>query len=245
MSDAGSDTAVQSRRPSIRRTAAEAVALVAPPPRLPFDTMVANAPKGDGHAVLVLPALFRGDPYTASLRRFLTAIGYAAHGWNLGLNIGPTKRLLDGASDRLIELSGQYGPLSLVGFSMGGLFARWLSLRMPDRVRQVITVCSPIHEPAKNFWLPLHPLVGLWPGVDLPKLAKEIAQPLRVPGAFLFSPDDGLVNCAACRDATAPAEDNIEIGGPHVLIARNPQVMTIVAQRLARNFAALVDRDAG
>src|SRR5208337_3252561 len=130
----------------------------------------------------------------------------------------------DGAADRLIKLSDDHGPLSIVGFSMGGLFARWLSLRLPDRVRQVITVCSPIHQPARNFWLPLGPFLGLWPGVDLAKLADEIGQPLPVPGAFLFSRDDGLVNYAACRDAHATPEDNIEISGPHVLIARNPEM---------------------
>jgi hypothetical protein len=55
-----------------------------------------------------------------------------------------------------------------------------------------------------------------------------------VPGSFLFSRDDGLVNFAACRDPSAAAEDNIEFSGTHVLMACNPAVMTIVAQRLAR-----------
>ena len=163
---------------------------------------------------------------------FLTIIGYSVHGWNLGVNIGPTRRLLDGATDRLIDLSDEHGPVSIIGFSMGGLFARWLALRMPDRVRQVITVCSPIHEPARNFWLPLHPFLGLWPGVDLHKLMDEVAQPLSVGGTFMFSRDDGLVNYTACWDASVPPEDNIEISGPHVLIARNPQVMSILAERL-------------
>ena len=223
-----------SRRPPLRRTAAEAIALISPTPGLTVDTVAARAPSGDGHAVLVLPGMLRGDPHTASVRQVLTAIGYSAHGWGLGINVGPMRRLFDGAADRLIGLSGQHGPVSLVGYSMGGLFARWLSLRMPDRVRQVITVCSPIHEPARNFWLPLQPVLGLWPGADLTKLANEIAQPLTVPGSFLFSRDDGLVNFAACRDTSAPAEDNIEFSGPHVLMARNPEVMVIVTQRLAR-----------
>ena len=105
---------------------------------------------------------------------------------------------------------------------------------MSDRVREVITACSPIHEPARNFRLPLHPFLGLWPGVDLHKLTDEVAQPLPVGGTFLFSRDDGLVNCAACWDASVPPEDNIEISGPRVLIARDPQVMSILAERLAR-----------
>jgi esterase/lipase len=153
--------ALTSRRPPLRRTAIEFAALVWPTPILPVDSFTAGAPAGDGHAVLVLPASLRGDPYTESVRRFLTAIGYSAHGWNLGLTIGPTRRLLDGAADRLIGLSDQYGPVSLVGFSMGGLFARWLSLRMPARVRQVITVGSPIQAPARNFFLPLEPILRL------------------------------------------------------------------------------------
>jgi pimeloyl-ACP methyl ester carboxylesterase len=214
---------------------AEAIALVRRVTKPSLGALVQEAPAGDDHAVLVLPALLRGDSYTTSVRQFLTAIGYAAFGWDLGVNIGPTKRLLEGASDRLIALSDLHGPISLVGFSMGGLFARWLSLRLPARVRQVITVCSPIHEPAKNFWLPVASLIRHWPDVDLVQLAEEIARPLQVPGTFLFSGDDGIVNCAACRDASAEPE-NIEISGPPVLIAQSPEVMAVVARRLARQL---------
>jgi pimeloyl-ACP methyl ester carboxylesterase len=215
---------------------AEAVALFDHPAMPSMDSMVAGAPRGDSHAVLVLPALCRGDPYTAGMRRLLTALGYTPYGWTLGVNIGPTRRSLAGVADRLATLSDRHGPVSLVGFSMGGLFARWLSLRTPDRVRQVVTVCSPMHEPARNFWLPLDPLLDLWPGIDVRALAEEIAQPLPVPGTFLFSRDDGLVNPDACWDPHAQPADNIEIDGPHVLIARNPKVWEIVAERLARTM---------
>lgn len=220
----------------MRQTLAEAAALLGRVRPLPVDALAHAAPRGDGHSVLVLPALLRGDGYTASMRAFLTAIGYVAHGWQLGVNLGPTRRLLDGAADRLIGLTDANGPVSLLGFSMGGLFARWLAMRMPARVQQVITVCSPMQEPAKNFWLPLDTLPQLWSGVDLRQLAAEIAQPLPVPGTFLFSRDDGIVNGAACQDPDAAA-DNVEIGGRHVLIARNPEVMAIVADRLARQIA--------
>jgi hypothetical protein len=224
---------LQSHRPPLRQTLAEAIALVRRMTRLPMDAIANESPKGDGHTVLVLPAWLRGDGYTASVCKFLTSIGYSAHGWELGANIGPTRRLLDGAAARLVELSDANGPISLVGFSMGGLFARWLALRMPERVRAVITVCSPVQEPSKNFWLPVEPLLHRWPGIDLTELVAEIARPLSVPGTFLFSRDDGIVNCAACQDP-APSADNIEIGGPHVLIAHSPEVMAILAQRLAR-----------
>lgn len=220
-------------RPALRQTVAEFVALLSPTPTVSLASIACTAPEGDGHAVLVLPGWLRGDPFTAGTRQLLRSIGYTAHGWGLGVNVGPTQRLLSGARDRLVELSDTHGPVSIVGFSMGGLFARWLSLQLPDRVRQVITVCSPIHEPARNFWLPLEPLLGLWPGSDLHKLADEIARPLPVPCVALFSREDGLVNCDSCWDAHIAPEDNIEISGPHVLIACNAQVLAIVAQRLA------------
>lgn len=222
-----------SRRPTLRRTAAEGVALIRRAPRLDLAALIAAAPRGDGHAVLMLPALGRGDPYTQHVRTFLSRLGYAAHGWRLGVNIGPSKRLLDGAARRLEALALKHGPVSIVGFSMGGLFARWLAQTQPERVRQVITVCSPIRQPARNFWLPLEPFLGMWGGHDLRGLAEQVARPVPVPCTALYSREDGLVNWPACLDA-ACREDCIDIGGPHVLIACNPQVLAVIAQRLAR-----------
>ncbi len=210
------------------------MALISPAPIVPMAALLAAAPRGDGHAVLALPGWLCGDSYTAIVRDYLNALGYSAHAWDLGANIGPTRRMLRGAADRLIELSDQHGPVSILGFSMGGLFARWLSFQMPDRVRQIITVCSPIHEPARNFCLPLDPLLSMWRSVDLAKLAREIARPVPVPGTYLFSDADGVVTSTACFDTSALPEDNIEIGGPHMLIPQNPKMMAILAERLAR-----------
>jgi pimeloyl-ACP methyl ester carboxylesterase len=224
----------QPRRPPFRQTFAEAIALLGPTPNLDIDDLLAIVPRGDRHAVLVLPALLRGDGYTTQAREFLSALGYSAHGWGLGLNIGPSKRLLEGAFDQLRELSDAHGPVSLVGFSMGGLFARWLSQQAPERVRQVITICSPIHNAAESFWLPLKPFLGLWPDVDVAKLADDVAHPLSVPLTCLVSPDDGIVHWVSCFDHQAAAEDVIEIPVPHALIVRSPEVMAIVAARLAR-----------
>jgi pimeloyl-ACP methyl ester carboxylesterase len=222
----------QSKRPPFRQTFAEAMALLSSTPNLGVDELLATTPRGDGHAVLVLPALLRGDGYTTQARALLSGLGYSAHGWGLGVNIGPSNRLLDGAIDRLRELSDAHGPVSLVGFSMGGLFARWLSHQAPERVRQVVTVCSPIHDAADSFWLPLQPFLGLWP--DVARLADEIAQPLSVPLTCLVSPEDGIVHWVSCFDSEAAVEDVIEISVPHALIVRSPEVMAIVAARLAR-----------
>jgi pimeloyl-ACP methyl ester carboxylesterase len=220
-------------RPKLRLTAAEAVALVARGPDLDIRALLAAAPRGDGHTVLALPGFGRGDGHTRQVRAALSRIGYDAQAWKLGVDFGPTRRLIDGAAERLKTLAGQHGRVSLVGFSMGGLFARLLAHRYPQRVRQVVSVFSPIQDPAHNFWLPLAPFLGLWPGPDLRALADEIARPLPVPCTSVYSRGDGLVHWAACIDPACP-DDCFEVAGRHVLAARNDAVMRIVAERLAR-----------
>jgi len=211
----------------------EFASFLRPSQTIALDALLAEAPRGDGHAVLVLPASLRGDRYTAGVRRFLSALGYVPYGWEQGVNRGPTVRLLRGAADQLAVLSQRHGPVSIVGFSMGGLFARRLAQRTPTQVRRVITVCSPFSDPAGSLFVPVDRLLRLWPGVDLRGLAEEVARPLSVPGTFLFSRDDGVVAWTHCCDKSPDAE-NIEITGPHVLIAWNPLVLAIMAQVLAR-----------
>ena len=101
-------------------------------------------PVGDGHPVLVLPGLLAGDGSTWALRRLLRRLGYRAHGWRLGRNIGPTAKAVRGMAERLDELHTRYdAPVSLVGWSLGGIFARAMARHHPSAVRQVITLGSP------------------------------------------------------------------------------------------------------
>jgi pimeloyl-ACP methyl ester carboxylesterase len=106
---------------------------------------LARAPRGDGHAVLVIPGLGASDMSTVILRRFLSTLGYATYGWKLGRNIGPTARVVSGLPERLHEFRARHdGPVSVIGWSLGGIFARQLGRRHPDVIRQVITLASPI-----------------------------------------------------------------------------------------------------
>lgn len=222
------------RRPSLASMAVEAAAFLRSCAERAADPPIASVPRGNGHAVLVLPSVIRGDGQTAQIRHFLAAIGYAPFGWELGVNLGPTAPLLAGAMNRLEEIAAKHGRVSLVGYSMGGLFARWLAIRAPERVRQIITVCSPFRDPARSVFVPLEPVLALWPGVDLRGLAREIERPLAVPGTFLYCRSDGIVAWEHCIDGNTPPQDNIEVAGHHTTMAGNPQVMRIIAERLAR-----------
>ena len=222
-------------RPSLRRLAAEVVAFATKSRALEFDGMATHAlPRGDGHAVLMLPPTFRGDAYTDTARAFVTGLGYPAYGWKLGVNIGPTARLIDGATRRLKEISSRHGPVSLVGFSLGGLYARLLAARYPENVRQVITVCSPIDRPANSVFIPLEPFLDFWPGVDLRQLAAEVSAALPVPSTCIYSRDDGIVAWSSCRDPNGAAGENIEIKGCHITMGRNLEALAALARCLAR-----------
>ncbi|HLY56923.1 MAG TPA: alpha/beta hydrolase [Stellaceae bacterium] len=216
--------------------AAELRILVRPTPHLDLAALAAELPRGDGHAVLALPAALRADGLTREFQSLLRRLGYLAHGWGLGLNLGPTRRLIDGCRSRLADLAAIHGPVSLVGFSMGGLFARFLALEYPGLVRRVITVASPFRAPLDSTALPRGFLARLWGGDRVDMLAATLAKPLRVPATALYSREDGVVAWEHCRDAGATA-DNVEYSGCHMTIVRNEGIMRTIADRLARPLA--------
>jgi pimeloyl-ACP methyl ester carboxylesterase len=212
-------------RPAIRRTAAEFSAyLFAPAAELRCEAA------GDGGCVLVLPAIGRGDAYTARFRAALDAAGFRSAGWGLGVNLGPTARLLAGAAARTLELAAEHGPVDVVGFSMGGLFARWLALEHPASVRRIVTVCSPFREPLASAFLPVRPLAPLWAGAE--RLAVRVAARPPAPVTSIYTRRDGIVAWRSCIDPDAP-EDCFEIDGAHVTIAQDPAVLSIVSRRLS------------
>jgi pimeloyl-ACP methyl ester carboxylesterase len=117
--------------------------------------LTAAAPRGDGHPVLVLPGLVTSDRSTIALRNFLKSRGYAAYGWELGRNYGPVPRIERGMIDRVEELYEKHRrKVSLVGWSLGGIYARQLAKAMPEKVRQVITLGSPFagNPRSTNAW---------------------------------------------------------------------------------------------
>jgi pimeloyl-ACP methyl ester carboxylesterase len=113
-----------------------------------------TAPRGDGHGVLVFPGLLAGDASTVPLRAFLRWLGYDVRGWALGRNQGPTEAVLTGLPRAVLDHSERTGrPVSLIGWSLGGIYAREMARRHPRQVRQVITLGSPyaMHDPRQTY----------------------------------------------------------------------------------------------
>jgi pimeloyl-ACP methyl ester carboxylesterase len=196
--------------------------------------LLRGAPRGDGHPVLVLPGLAASDVSTKPLRTYLNAQGYAAHGWKQGPNHGPQSGVEARIDARLAELAHRYDrKVSLIGWSLGGVFAREAARRSADLVRQVITLGSPFaNEPkASNAWRLYEALSGRlvddWPGREAMKL------PPPVPSTAIYSRSDGIVAWQGCREQESATTENIEVEGSHSGLGYNPMALYAIADRLA------------
>lgn len=200
--------------------------------------MLAAAPKGDGRPVMLLPGLVNSDRSMAIMRRYLNRLGYRAVGWGLGRNLGA--RAIGAEGDRLLarvadlhERSGE--TVTLVGVSLGGIMARFVAHRMPDAVREVITVSSPYAgDPrATRVWRQFQWLTGeSIDSADVIARQAEIARPLPVPATAIWSRSDGLVNGLICHAPDEPGCRTIEVGSGHLGVQVRPQVLRAVADVL-------------
>jgi pimeloyl-ACP methyl ester carboxylesterase len=196
-------------------------------------------PAGDGHPVLVLPGLLAGDGSTVALRRILRRLGYRVHGWRLGRNIGPTAEAVAGMGERLQDLHDRYRtPITVIGWSLGGIYARAMARRSPSSIRQVITLGTPFRlthhnqtraSAAFNRFSHLHVERASTP-VDLE------TEPLPVPATSIYSKCDGVVAWQACLDLQSPRAENIAVIGSHFGYGHNPAVVWAVADRLAQPY---------
>lgn len=192
------------------------------------------APRGDGHPVLVLPGLAASDLSTQAMRAFLRDRGYRSHGWRLGLNRGPRAGVERAIEARLNELHQRYQrKVSVIGWSLGGLYARELARRMPGQVRSVITMGSPFGggPHSNNVWRLYEELSGM-KAVDWPD-RERMKSPPPVPATAIFSRSDGIVAWQSCLERESASTENIEVMGSHCGLGHNPTVLYAVADRLA------------
>ncbi len=184
---------------------------------------------------MLLPGLFNSDRSNVVMRRFLNRLGYRAHGWGLGRNLGV--RTVGPDADRLIarieELAATDGPVTLIGVSLGGIMARMVAHARPDLVREVITVASPYAGSGKatNVWRAFELVTG--ERLDDPAVlarSDAIARPLPVPATAIWSRSDGLVAGHICRADDCRA---IEVRSEHLGVQLRPEVLMVIAKVLA------------
>ena len=199
-------------------------------------SLLNQLPPGDGHPVMVLPGFLGSDGYNAAFRRFLSRLRYKAHGWGLGQNLGPRGDTLEKMLDRVAFLTDRHGEaISLVGHSLGGIFARELAREMPDHIRQVISLGSPFGRGRTSGSYPARLFEALNPMDELPVAVDELHWAPPVPTTAIYSKGDGIVNWRTARQNMSFTENvtqNIQVRGSHCGMTLNPAVWYIVADRL-------------
>jgi pimeloyl-ACP methyl ester carboxylesterase len=191
-------------------------------------------PGGDGHPVIVLPAYLSGDASTRPLRTFLRDIGYRAHGLKLGLNVGFDADSADTHLARLRDIRTRYDrKVSLVGVSLGGVFARELAKRSPHDVRSVITLGSPLrgNPKANNVWQLYEFFSGRKAGEEMVRMTSELPP---VPMTAIFSRTDGIVAWPCTMIEKGALAESVEVHGSHSGLAHNLAALFAIADRLAQ-----------
>ena len=205
---------------------------------LPAWFTLQSAPTGDGHPVIVFPGLSASDASTAPLRGYLQGRGYEVSGWNQGFNFGPRAGVLKTAKwqiEQAVQHSGKKA--SLIGWSLGGIYAREFAKELPDLVRSVITLGTPFSGSPKstNAWR----IYQLTSGRDIQRETRQYNLPAapRAPTTSVFSRTDGVVAWQASIQAPCrinPLTENIEVLASHVGLGLNPSTWWAIADRLSQ-----------
>ena len=237
--DLGAPAAAELRPPGFWKMLLEARAPMECVATVAGEHWLRSLPQGDGHPVIVYPGLTAPDLSTAVLRRFLRQRGHVAYEWGQGMNLGPRPGVLEACRDRVEEIAQRHGEkVSLIGWSLGGLYARELAKALPQHARCVITLGSPFsgHPRATNAWRLYQWLSGQAGPHDEAFLA-QLRVPPRVPTTSIYSRSDGIVAWQCSLNGDEPHTENIEIQSSHIGMGMNPVALLAIADRLRQDPA--------
>ena len=235
------DHAGSSAKPDVRAPGALRLALETRMPLELWSSLVAlpvlyTTPRGDGHPVLVFPGLAASDQSTAPMRRYLRDRGYDARAWDLGRNLGPGKGVIEACFEKVRQVRAETGrKVSLIGWSLGGIYAREAAKVAAQDVRSVITLGTPFtgHPRATNAWQVYELASGERADDRYHNYDLKTAPP--VPTTSIYSRTDGIVawECSVQTPGAGETE-NIEVQASHIGLGVNPAVLYAVADRLAQ-----------
>jgi pimeloyl-ACP methyl ester carboxylesterase len=173
----------------------------------------------------------------APMRRYLKELGYDSYAWKMGRNVGGVARMRASLRDRLTEIYDATGrKVSVVGWSLGGVYARDLALQAPSMVRSVITLGSPFaNDVTATNATRLYEALSGEPVEANSELRDAIAGDLPVPATSIYSRTDGIVNWQTCLLRPSATAENIEVHlASHIGLGVNAAALWALADRLAQ-----------
>jgi len=194
-------------------------------------------PRGDEHPVLLLPGLATNSTSTTFIRRRLRRLGYRAHDWDLGYNVRFDETRVQGLKRNLDYWHDYYGEeISIIGLSLGGVYARFLANWAPEKVRQIITLGSPFagEEPIITYGSYLYDFLNRDHRAKdlLEKYGGMFRVDPPVPSTSIYSRTDGVVHWKYSVQKEGHVRENIEIDSGHISLACHPKVIEIISDRL-------------
>ena len=235
MTAAQTGAAIPSRPPSRLLALVEARAVFELAAFYATRPLLTMLPRGDGHPVLVLPGFLASDHSTVPMRSLLNDLGYDAYGWELGRNVRIDNSRVAEMEKRLLAIHRQTGrKVSIIGWSLGGVFARELAKMHPEAVRLVISLGSPIrndrnHSNASGTFEYLN---GKKPEPIRYGKFKGLHNAPPVPTTSILTKTDGVVHWRGSVQHPQGQTENIEVRASHLGLGINPSVMIAIADRL-------------
>ena len=202
--------------------------------------------RGDEHPTLLIPGFMAGDGSLGMLKRYLRYLRYSPETWGFGRNTGHPEHLFDHLPEKLAEMAEKWGePVSLIGQSLGGVFARELAREFPQYVRQVITMGSPFG--VRNSAVTMRALSHLYEASSGKTIDDMVAimrdrnthESPDVPVTAIYSKGDGVVHWSSCMETDEDHHtQNIRVPGSHCGMAFNGAIYYIIADRLSQDVSS-------
>jgi pimeloyl-ACP methyl ester carboxylesterase len=199
-------------------------------------------PRGDGRPVLVLPGFLESDGITQRLRRFLNDLGYAAYGWNNGVNRGLNRDVHDHLLWRVDELYSHHQcRVAVIGHSLGGFYARLLGHRRTYKLVMIITTGTPFAAAGDLNAIAWHART-LYKAInirevefDIPAIQDIVAEKPPIPATSIYARNDGVVDWRGCLHTDGDAWcENVEVTAAHFAMLFNPETYCVIGDRLAQ-----------
>jgi pimeloyl-ACP methyl ester carboxylesterase len=198
---------------------------------------LALAPRGDGRPVMLLPGYGTDESSMRPLGRYLRFLGYDVYDWHLGRNRGEVDSDTRRIGERVKELHEGLGgaPVTLIGWSLGGVIARETARLFEPYVREVITLGTPIiGGPKYTAGARRYARAA---NIDLDAFEVEVhernSMGIRQPVTSIYSRWDGVVGWRASIDIYNRQARNIRVNSSHFGIGAHGRVWRLIADILA------------